>query len=384
MSYRIILSSNYSPWSTYSGGGQRSTHQLAQVFGERGYDVHVIYSKVNGEKVHAPKDLNYEIHWAEYPGIKSSRKNLFRSFTTQGVKKHITRLYQPGMVYHANGEESALVNELKSSNQIRFILTPRYPSIKGVYPRKKSRFSFNFFPSKYALLGQSFQGCDIYCPTSKFALDTYKNHYPLDGKAFQVIPNGIPKDFLSLGEPNSYDEKIRLIFFGRLSREKGIDVLLNAAKRISGQIDEIVIVGRGDFEHEIKALNSQGPLKNKLNLKSWLEVPELIREIRQSTIAVLPSLEESFGNAILEAMACGIPVISTNVGSIPELITSPNEGKLIPPGDDKSLETTILDLIQSPETRKEIGINAQLRVQENYSWESTADQYLSVYERISF
>ena len=83
-------------------------------------------------------------------------------------------------------------------------------------------------------------------------------------------------------------------------------------------------------------------------------------------------------------MACGIPVISTNVGSIPELITSPNEGILLPPNDHESLVSALLELIKSGEMRTKLGNNARKKVHKDYSWKLTTNKYLSVYEKIDY
>lgn len=96
-------------------------------------------------------------------------------------------------------------------------------------------------------------------------------------------------------------------------------------------------------------------------------------------MAVLPSLEESFGNAIVEAMACGIPVITTNAGSIPEIITQNKNGIMIEPGNSHQLASDIENLLNNPEKRRSLGKSARETVVSKYSWESTAKRYLSIY-----
>lgn len=382
MSFRIILSSNYSPWSPYSGGGQRSTHHLAEALSALGYDVHVIFTKTGFEHISSPTNLPYKLHWAEFAGFKSNRKNWFRGNSGKAVAKLVAQLMKPGAVYHSNGEESSHIGNLRAQKAIPFVLTPRYPHIPtdpGLQVLPKTNTWVNPFTSKYSLLGRSLSECDIYCPTSKFAASLYRERYQIEGKPFEVVPNGIPQEFIDLEASFDPPAKRRIVFFGRLSKEKGIETLLNATSRIHNQIDVLVIIGRGELASTIDKANQHGALSGKITRLDWLSIPKLIDQIKRASLAVLPSFEESFGNAIVEAMACGVPVISTNAGSIPEIITQNQNGIMIEPGDDQMLAKTIEQLIDDPSRRMLLGKTGRKTVVDKYSWDATAKKYLSIY-----
>ncbi|MCR9132739.1 MAG: glycosyltransferase family 4 protein [bacterium] len=379
MSYRIILSSNYSPWSPYSGGGQRSTHHLAEALSSLGYDVHLIFSKTRNERIKTPSSLPYTLHWAEYSGIKSNRKNWFRAQSGKAVAKIVNQLLKPRTVYHSNGEESSEIASLRANKNFPFILTPRYPHIPENVKELNKETRLSPFQSKFSLLGKSLQECDIYCPTSKFAVQLYRDRYSINDKPFEVIPNGIPDEFINLDISSNSPKTRRIIFFGRLSQEKGVDTLLKAASTIANQFDELHFIGRGELETAIENANKNGPLAGKVIRTEWLSVSDLIKRITSSTLAVLPSFEESFGNAIVEAMACGIPVITTNAGSIPEIITQNKNGIMIEPGNSHQLSSDIENLLNNPEKRRSLGKSARETVVSKYSWESTAKRYLSIY-----
>jgi glycosyltransferase involved in cell wall biosynthesis len=379
LSYRIILSSNYSPWSPYSGGGQRSTHHLAEALSSLGYDVHLIFSKTRNERIKTPSSLPYNLHWAEYPGIKSNRKNWFRAQSGKAVAKIVNQLLKPRTVYHSNGEESSEIASLRANKKFPFILTPRYPHIPENVKELRKEIRLSPFQSKFSLLGKSLQECDIYCPTSKFAVQLYRERYSIRDKPFEVIPNGIPDEFINLDISSNSPKKRSIIFFGRLSKEKGVDTLLKAASAAANQFDELHFIGRGELESKIDNANKNGPLAGKVIRTEWLSVSDLIKRITTSTLAVLPSFEESFGNAIVEAMACGIPVITTNAGSIPEIITQHKNGIMIEPGNSHQLSSEIENLLNNPEKRRSLGKSARETVVSKYSWESTAKRYLSIY-----
>ncbi|MBO6793741.1 MAG: glycosyltransferase family 4 protein [Balneolaceae bacterium] len=382
MTNRIILSSNYSPWSPYSGGGQRSTHHLAEALSDLGYDLHVIFTKTRYESITPPSDLPYQLHWAEFTGLKSDRKNWFRRNSGKAVAKLVSQLLEPGAVYHANGEESSHIGKLKTQKAFPFVLTPRYPHIPEKVGRIKPTTKnavLNPSLSKYILLGKSLNDCDIYCPTSKFAVSLYRDVYAIDDKPFDVVPNGIPDEFINLEVDQKSPSKNRIIFFGRLSKEKGVETLLDAATLIPESINELVFIGRGELASKVDAAHQEGPLTGKIQRLDWLSISELIIEIQRSTLAVLPSFEESFGNAIVEAMACGVPVISTNAGSIPEIVDANQNGILVNPGDPKALSEQIKLLIQDPEKRALLAKNGRQKVIENYSWKATAEKYAQIY-----
>lgn len=382
MSFRIILSSNYSPWSPYSGGGQRSTHHLAESLSELGYDVHVIFTKARFERISPPANLPYKLHWAEFSGFKSNRKNWFRGRSGLLVADIVAHLLQPGAVYHSNGEESSHIGNLRAKKTFPFVLTPRYPHIPKEASLKAPSTTNGWvkpFVSKYSLLGRSLMECDIFCPTSIFAAQLYRERYPVAEKPFEVVPNGIPNEFIDMKVSFDPPSQHRLVFFGRLSKEKGVKTLLKAANRIPDRIDELLFIGRGELESEIDNANKSGPLSGKINRSDWLSIPELIKEVSSSNIAILPSYEESFGNAIVEAMACGIPVITTNAGSIPEIITQNQNGIMIEPGDDQMLAKTIEQLFDDISRRTVLGKKGRETVVNNYSWDATAKKYLSIY-----
>lgn len=380
---RIILSSNFSPWSPYQGGGQRSTHQLAEALADLKHDVHVIYTKARFENIKTPNNLSYQVHWAEYPAIKSNRKNWFRGNSRYSVAEIVRALLKPKTVYHSNGEESSHIHQLRSNGStFPFILTPRYPHVpEKVGKIDPSRKNLILKPalSKYLLLGKSLRECDIFCPTSNFAASLYCEVFNIGFKPFDVVPNGVTDEFINYNVTYNLKDHNRLIYFGRLSKEKGVEILLKAASLISESIDELVIIGRGELEEKIDDANKYGSLRGKITRMDWMVIPELIRELSYSKVAVLPSFAESFGNTIVESMACGIPVISTNAGSIPEIIDHNINGILVKPGDYRQLADQIKLVLNSPEKSNLMAKNARTEVVKKYSWMSTAKKFEHIY-----
>jgi glycosyltransferase involved in cell wall biosynthesis len=95
-------------------------------------------------------------------------------------------------------------------------------------------------------------------------------------------------------------------------------------------------------------------------------------------MAVIPSIYEGFGLPAAEAMACGVPVVSTTGGALPEVVG--DAGLLIPPADSKALETAILSLLDDPAKRERLGKAGRERVLKQFSWEHTAEETVKVYQ----
>ena len=108
---RIVLTSNFSPWSSYSGGGQRSTHQLASALVELGHDVTVIYTAVFGRKPTPTEPTPYRIKWALFFGLRGRRSSPMRPLNAVSVRAAVRELHDesPVDVVHSQGEEGALI-----------------------------------------------------------------------------------------------------------------------------------------------------------------------------------------------------------------------------------------------------------------------------------
>jgi glycosyltransferase involved in cell wall biosynthesis len=95
---------------------------------------------------------------------------------------------------------------------------------------------------------------------------------------------------------------------------------------------------------------------------------------------VMPSLQESFGVAVLEASAVGLPVIAGNVGGVPEVLDNNKTGLLVPPGDPEALAAAIMKLADDAELRKRMGDAGRKLVREKYLWESCLDKMTALYD----
>jgi len=152
-------------------------------------------------------------------------------------------------------------------------------------------------------------------------------------------------------------------------------------KKIEKKEKQIIFIGRDSFEKGIDILKK---VESKINAKvvycTNLQWEDTMEKLKASTILVVPSRMESIPQVIKEAFYLKIPVIATNVGGIPELITNNETGILIPPNDPKKLENSINKLLEDDEIANKISEKGYEFVINNLTWEILLPKYVKFYE----
>lgn len=164
----------------------------------------------------------------------------------------------------------------------------------------------------------------------------------------------------------------------RLLRERHVDahlLLIGSAKFIarSTRFDNEAYVGR------LRGLIADAGLSDRVSLLGERnDVPELVRAL---DILLLPSREEPFGRALLEAMALEVPVIATNVGGPPELVREGREGYLVPPNQPAAWEQAVRRVIESSGQGRELGRAGRLRIAQSFGVEDHVEAVCTIYRR---
>ncbi len=267
-------------------------------------------------------------------------------------------------IVHAHNIPSALAMKNVKGKKIL--------SIHGVFSKQINELHGNIattLSQKYEHNALSW--ADAITVVSKEAYGYYSS------QSFEIhqIPNAIDIESLPKNKEKKYEKQI--IFAGRLSREKGIEILLEICKKLSDDID-IIILGAGPEADKIMDISN---FKKNIHFLGYLSKEQTIPLIRGSDILIQPSLNEGISSTILEAMACKIPIITTNVGGNMELIEHNQTGFLVDPNSSSQ----ILDLINyvfSNEDKINLIINNAFTKIHNYDWQNVGNQYLKLYERL--
>ena len=208
----------------------------------------------------------------------------------------------------------------------------------------------------------------------------------------EALQNGIPKERIVL-IPNSVDctmfrplseqrQQGCITFTGRLDRMKGVDVLIHAFALLKarGAAARLRIIGEGPEQENLKALASSLCLADEVFFYGVRhDIPHLLNE---AALFVLPSLSEGLSNAVLEAMACGLPVVATRVGGIPDIITDGVNGLLVPPGQPEQLAEALWHVLNDRALAEKLGANARRTVIEQYCLDNMLTAYQSLYQNV--
>ncbi len=198
-----------------------------------------------------------------------------------------------------------------------------------------------------------------------------------------VIPNGI--DHLHNGLRSSKQGNIEkhILCVSVFRREKGLKYLLEAMQIIIKNRKNIIldIIGYGPEEHLIKSEITNMQIGDYVVLHGRQPHEKISQYMLSSDVFVLPSLSEGFPNVILEAMDCGLPIVATNVGGLPEIIQEGTNGFIVDPGKPELLAENILKILEDDCIRRAM-ITNNLRDVKKYYWKNVIETIESFYELI--
>jgi glycosyltransferase involved in cell wall biosynthesis len=256
------------------------------------------------------------------------------------------------------------------------VLTLRYPS----YPAALSggplgRALCLARTPKFAALSLAVRGADRCSVTSRAAHRAASLAFGIEPETLKVVPNGVAPEFCTVARSSAAD---RLVFWGRLAPSKGIDTLLHAAAALKESCPPIEIIGAGDHEW-VRSIVERLGLGGRVALLGPLLPAALAERLGRARLAVLPSLEESFGNSMLESLVAQVPLVTTRAGSIPEVVPA-EFASFVSPGDSAELAGAIARVLQDPSSAEERAARARNWALGQYSWQASANQFVELYE----
>lgn len=210
-----------------------------------------------------------------------------------------------------------------------------------------------------------------------------------------IIPNGAGLNygqFMPRGNVQSggiFNHKI-VITSSRLEKKNGVDILIKAISLIEDTDIRLVIMGGGKLKNKLVKLAYNLKLKEKPGIEASAEKDRvyffghidplsIFYYLKQSKIFVRPSRSEGLGIAFLEAMACGLPVIGTPVGGIPDFLKDNETGLFCKVNDPKDLSEKIQRLLQEKDLYEKLSVNGKKLVEEKYQWEEIAEKMEKIF-----
>ncbi len=198
----------------------------------------------------------------------------------------------------------------------------------------------------------------------------------------QCRPIALPNP-IELPDTNRTPIEKRILFLGRLRDKKGVYDLVKAFKGVLGVYPDskLVLAGDGELDAVAQLANDLG-IKDQLILTGWIAGEAKQRELECADLFVLPSYFEGLPVCILEAMAYGIPVISTTVGGIPDICRSGVDGILFEAGDIAALQAAILKIFSDSDFKNSLVSSAKGRIQNEFEMNIVLSQLGDVYRNL--
>lgn len=183
--------------------------------------------------------------------------------------------------------------------------------------------------------------------------------------------------------PLSDRETVRLLFVGSLIVRKGLHDLINILTDSAFKRVILTVVGDGVYGPELKLQVRKLGLESRVEWKGILPPAEVAVLMRKSDILCLPSYMEGRPNVVNEAMASGLPVISTRIGGIPDMVVEGETALLFNPGDLPALKQCLEKLVSNRELRQKMGkAGREFLMKSGVSWDSTAEEFDALFSKI--
>ncbi|MCE1247714.1 MAG: glycosyltransferase [Firmicutes bacterium] len=341
------------------GGAERAASQLlgSKVFREK-LEIHLLLLE-NKVKYEIPDYIN--IHYASDLNEKAGR------------------LLKAAALPRMTGTVTALKKNLKPDVSVSFLTRANIINVMTASPGDRTIISerndpFNTYGKK-SLIKPIHKGLLSFCypkatkiiAVSEGVAKGLTDFAGIKSKKIVVVNNPYDTDAISAlaGEEieeqykNFFSEGKILINVGRLTRQKGQDIVIHALTKLPSDV-KLAIIGEGELESDLNNLCEKNSLKNRVLFMGWQKNP--FKYISKSSAFVLPSRWEGFPNALVEAMACGVPVIAADCPSGPmEIFEGDKNGILAESENPDDLAKKIVYLLEDPQRIERYGKAALLR-----------------------
>jgi glycosyltransferase involved in cell wall biosynthesis len=349
-------------------GIERHVYEYSKALLKEGHEVSVITTFWNGGK-----------DWEEFEGV-----NIYRAPDISLRFGRVGRLFD--LHYYTWGKnllklenlfKADVVHSLAPVSSARDIKIPLISHFHH-YESIDRPVEILYKPFHHLIEKAAYSNSDLVVTPSEFSKKTLCEAFGLLEDKVKVVPHGV--DITRFVVKEKRFEGIQLLFVGGLEERKGVKYLIEALGPVidSHSAVELTVVGSGVQESKLRELTRELNLERRVKFTG--HVDEVTEYYNSADIFVFPSSKEGFGMVLIEAMACGLPIISTNASAIPEVVGS--AGILVEPRNSEALADAIIKLIESRELREELGRKGRKRVEENFTWEKVVQKMIEVYKEV--
>jgi len=210
--------------------------------------------------------------------------------------------------------------------------------------------------------------------------------FPAAARKIVVVENGVEEAFLAASDTRRnrlpHAEPV-LVCAGNLIPRKGHGVLLRALSRCTEYSWRLQLAGEGTEWAGLKRLANELGFADRIEFLGELPPDAMPAFLANADLFVLPSFSEGRSNALLEAMAAGLPVVASAIDGVTELVDDGLTGRVFPPGDDQALAAVLLPLLQDALTRSRLGAAAHAEIcKRQLTWAGAAEKYAGLYQQL--
>jgi len=378
----LLLPASYAP---VVGGLQTVVQALARALDQKGHDVRVVTNKYPRSlpKREQVDGINVRrLHFLDprLDDVKRSRPDLFLAAlyflpATRFQLERIVRTFRPDIInVHYPDAQIPFVLPLRNHFDFRLAVSlhgydiERYSGDGMANDRERNKF--------VALLRQA----DVVTACSDYLLGQVRQLEPSVTNKARVVANGIDPSRFVVKQKHQHPRPY-VLAAGRLTHAKGFDLLLTAFSQLNGRTrqTDLIIAGDGELRETLLQRVRELGLADRVHFFGQATPDEIVRLLNGSLFTVVPSRQEAFGVAALEAMAAGKPVLATRVGGLPEFVVG-SANKLVEPSIE-GLKNGLTDWLERDDAPASLG-SQNRALAANYTWERTAEEYLQAYEAV--
>lgn len=338
------------------------------------------------EKLSFIKELPFEVEYVR----ENLPRSIFPSFSV-GFFNAIKKDAKNCDLFHLNGVFDFYSIVVSFSNK-PYALSLRGSFMKEAYKLTKFKaLKKNIFMKLFG--DRIINKASLIHVTCKEELENFLYFYPDLREKVRIIPNGLDlSQFQCLPEKGKFFEKYPslqdkkyVLFLGRINQKKGIDLLIEAFNMFSKESDlYLVIAGEDDgdgYRNTVEKWVKSYGLENRVIFTGLLQGVDKLSAFVDAEVFVLPSYSENFGMAVVEAMACGTPVVISDRVGIAREVQRNNAGVIVET-DAKSIYAGIKKILDDANLRKQISENGKKMVKKYYDTDIVADKMIEMYQEV--
>jgi len=262
----------------------------------------------------------------------------------------------------------------RSAKKLPYIISLRGSDVPGRHARLKL---------DYKILGPAFRGIWKKAAALVACSEGLKVRALrfLPSVSIEVIPNGVDLDSFCPAETARKSDALRLLTVGRLSVTKRVQMLIDAVEILhrDGRKLHLTIVGGGQAEQELREIVSTRDLDEVIEMAGRVRAENMPQLYRDNDVFVSASMQEGMSNAMLEAMASGLPIVTTRCEGVEELIA--DNGMVVEQANAQSIAEAVETLAGDQERYSRMRTAARKQA-EKFTWRNSANQYIEIYKKV--